>query len=408
VDGLAADTVRDVALRTDKALLFATLGGGLSLYRPDRLPPQTYVGSLPTGGRGGARGAPSSVVQGEDLVLHFGGQDVLKDTRTEDLLYSYRVDGGAWSAFAANTKAWLADLSPGQHLFEVRAMDRDLNTDPTPARHAFRVLRPWWAEPWLLALVGLLLGLAVYAVIRILRAMARERAAVQREQATVNERRQFVRLASHELRKPLTRLAHRSEILAMPSTLDNRDKTAEYAEALVSDAGHLSKLVETLLEQARVQEAGLQLELERGELNELTRRLVGELVGAEPGPRLQLTEEAIELRYDPFYLPLAIHNLLDNACKYGGGPSAVEVLTEAGEDRATLTVRDRGPGIAPEDRQRIFEPFIRGKTRPEHGGFGLGLSFARDIARSHGGDLELRDPADGEGGAAFCLWLPLV
>jgi signal transduction histidine kinase len=395
-----------VVVKPDGTLLFATLGGGLSSYRPDRHPPQTYVGSHASGG---ARGAPSSVVQGEDLVLPFSGQDVLKDTRTGDLLFSYRVDGGAWSAFSPSTRAWMAGLEPGTHLFEVRAMDRDLNVDPTPARHRFRVLRPWWAQPWLIGLVGLSLALLIYALVRITRAIARERGAVLQEQATVNERRQFVRLASHELRKPLARMAHRSEVLALPATLEQRDKIAEYAEAIVSDSNHLSRLVETLLEQARIQEGGLQLALQDGDLGELVKKLVGELVESSDGrvgPASRTASEPLIVRYDPFYLPLALRNLLDNACKYGGGVDAVEVECTVENGRAAVKISDRGPGIAEQDRQRIFEPFFRGRNRPEHGGFGLGLSFARDIARAHGGDLELVADHEGEG-ATFRLWLPL-
>jgi signal transduction histidine kinase/streptogramin lyase len=403
-DGLAGDTVRDVAIGADGAQLFATLGGGLSVHEPERDPPQTFIGSLTP--ETGAPGAPSAVLQGEDLVLHFGGQDVLKETDTKDLLFSYRLDAGAWSPFSHSVQALFTRLSPGPHVFEVRAMDRDLNVDLTPAVHNFRVLRPWWAEPWLLALVGLLLALVIYAVIRILRAMARERAAVQREQATVNERRKFVRLASHELRKPLARLAHRAEVLTLPSILEDSPKIAEYAEAIVADSGHLSKLVETLLEQARIQEGGLQLELEEGDLVEVVQRTIGASASEEAAPRLEHDARSIQVRHDPFYLPLAIHNLLDNAAKYGGASEATLVRVSAEDERAILVVSDAGPGIPPEECERIFEPFFRGRTMPEHGGFGLGLSFARDIARAHGGDLTVRESESG--GAAFCLWLPLI
>jgi signal transduction histidine kinase len=108
------------------------------------------------------------------------------------------------------------------------------------------------------------------------------------------------------------------------------------------------------------------------------------------------------VRYDPFYLPLAIRNLVDNAIKYGGQGVTVETVRRDGQ--AVLVVRDQGPGIPEEDRQRVFEPFFRGKTRPEHGGFGLGLSFAREITKAHAGALTL-EPT--EAGAAFSLSLPL-
>lgn len=398
-EGLANDTVRDVALDRRGRLLLATLGGGLSRYTPDSRAPQTHVGADAAG-----RGAPSSVIRGEDLVLSFGGQDVLKDTPTRDLLFSYRVDGKPWSAFSSSTRAWLVGLEAGEHRFEVRAMDRDLNIDPSPARHEFRVVRPWYAEPWVLGILGAAVLLIGYAVVRIARAVAQERQAVRREQATLDQRRQFVRLASHELRKPLTRMAHRAEVLSLPETLTDAERLAEYAAAIVDDSKHLSGLVETLLEQARVQQ-GLQLDPRPADVVALVRRLAAE-AEAEDHPQLELPDEPLTVPCDPFYLPLALRNLLDNASKYGGGLAQVTLSVQRRGERVAVLVADRGPGIAPEDRERVFQPFFRGKTRPEHGGFGLGLSFARDIARAHGGELEL-EPAGEEPGARFCLSLPL-
>jgi signal transduction histidine kinase/ligand-binding sensor domain-containing protein len=401
-DGLASDTVNDVILDRDGSLLFATGGGGISRYQQDHRPPRTYIGPGT-----GASGVPTSILQGEDVVINFGGQDVLKDTETRDLVFSYRVDGGSWSTFTPSTRAWLSGLRAGAHLFEVRAMDQDLNVDPTPARHEFRVVRRWWTEPWLLTLVACTLLLGIYAVVRLVRAAARERAAILKEQATLGERRQFVRLASHELRKPLARLAHRAEVLL---SLQDPEKSRSYAEAIVEDSRSLAKMVETLLDQARIQE-GLQLDRISGDLREVVRRVVAEL---ERDPSLSEDERArvryaapadpVRVRHDAVYLPLALHNLLDNAIKYA--PDAlVEVSVSVDRDRAEVVVRDEGPGIPEEDRGRIFEAFYRGKNlSAEHSGFGLGLSFARDIARAHGGELALRPS---ERGSTFCLSLPI-
>jgi hypothetical protein len=250
-DGLGADTVSDVELAPDGSLLFATLGGGLSSYRPDRDPPVTHLGSSP---EAGSAAVPERVVQGQTLVIQFGGVDVLKDTETSDLLFSWRIDGGPWTAFSGNTQVVLRDLAAGQHRFEVRAMDQDMNVDPSPAAHHFQVLRPWWAEPWLVTLLALAVGLALAAGVRTVQAVTRERAAVQRERAAIEQeqaalaqRREFVRLASHELRKPLARMAHRAEMLADPRALGCEGKRAEYLSALAEDSRRLAGLVEALV-----------------------------------------------------------------------------------------------------------------------------------------------------------------
>lgn len=404
--GLPADTVRDVLLHPDGTLLFATVGGGIGRYRPDRQPPETFVGARPQSP------VPTSMVDGQDLVLPFGGQDVLKDTPTAALLFSHRVDGGPWSDFQGQTRAQLRGLRPGAHLFEVRAMDRDFNIDPAPAVHRFTVVRPWWREPWLLGLLAATLLALLYAGLRIVRAVRRERAAIAEEQRLIEQRRRFVRLASHELRKPLTRMAHRAEMLAMPEMQAQGDLVTRYAEALMSDASHLAGLVQSLLDQAKVQE-GLELALVPHELGPLLTRWTAEQ-GTHPGegPTLDLPPRPLWARIDPLYLQLAIRNLLDNAQKYGGSTEGIGMTLEKRRDRVVIAVRDHGPGVPAEEQDAIFQPFHRGRTSPEHGGFGLGLAFARDIARAHGGDLVLKSPspADGDGstaGALFELGLPL-
>ncbi|MCC6748301.1 MAG: hypothetical protein IT371_11625 [Deltaproteobacteria bacterium] len=402
-DGLGSDTVHELLTEGDGTLFFATFGGGLSRYRPDHLPPETSLGRGPSG----VLGPSSVVVEGELASLALGGQDALKDTPTADLLYSYRVDGGPWSPFDSAARVVLEGLRPGVHRVEARAMDRDLNVDPTPARHEVRVVRRWWREPWLLGLVAASLGLLGYAAARAARARGRERAAIREREAVLEQRRHFVRLASHELRKPLARLGHRAEMLTLEETRADPARLAEYAGAVLADARHLARLVESLLHQSRLA-TGIPLALQPGDLSGAVREILSRLAvdGAEGPPRFCPAEAPLPVRYDPLYLELALRNLLDNAAKYAGPLTEVVVATRPEGKLGVLEVRDAGAGVPREDRERIFLPFERGRTRPEHGGFGLGLGFAREIARAHGGELELA-PSEGKG-ATFLLSLPLV
>jgi signal transduction histidine kinase/ligand-binding sensor domain-containing protein len=439
--GLAADMVRDVIELRDGRLLFATLGGGISHYRPDRKAPQTHVGSP-------GSPPPTEVVHGEVLVLPFGGQDVLKDTPTAQLQFSWRADGGRWSTFSRQTRARLEGLAPGDHRFEVRAMDRDLNIDATAAVHRFTVVRPWYREPWLWALSLLALLALAYAGLRVVLAIRRERRAIDEEQRSIDQRKRFVRLASHELRKPLTRMAHRAEMLAMPEMREQKELVERYADALVGESKHLARLVESLLDQAKL-EQGLELDRQQHDLRAMVAKLGRELgegdgssagggdggrgdgagggdgggagagAGGRDGPRVELPEGSVWVRVDPLYLQLALRNLIDNAQKYGGPQAGLELtlsvadapgkaLARGGSKQVSVTVRDHGPGVPEDERERIFEPFARGKTSPEHGGFGLGLPFARDIARAHGGDLVLKSLPEGQPGACFVLTLPAL
>jgi len=99
-------------------------------------------------------------------------------------------------------------------------------------------------------------------------------------------------------------------------------------------------------------------------------------------------------------------NLVDNAVKYSPTGAAVDVHASAVNGRVVVDVRDRGPGVAVEDRSLIFEKFGRAKTGKMLPGTGLGLFIARSIAEAHGGSLEVRGAPDG--GAIFTLALPLA
>jgi two-component system sensor histidine kinase GlrK len=105
-----------------------------------------------------------------------------------------------------------------------------------------------------------------------------------------------------------------------------------------------------------------------------------------------------------------VDNLVSNAIKYASRAGAIEVRVgqEAGEAR--LEVCDNGPGVAPDEREQIFESFYQGKAPPggRVKGSGLGLANAREYALAHGGRIEIRDRADGLRGACFRLTLPLA
>jgi signal transduction histidine kinase len=108
--------------------------------------------------------------------------------------------------------------------------------------------------------------------------------------------------------------------------------------------------------------------------------------------------------WDPLQLRIAVTNLIGNALKHAGG-RPVEIAVGRDESKAWVRVRDHGEGIAAEDQQRIFEPFVRVDSRNEVGGFGLGLWLVKNIARAHAGDVELTSTPGH--GACFTMTLPI-
>jgi signal transduction histidine kinase/ligand-binding sensor domain-containing protein len=403
--GLSSDGVKGVSVGKTGYLRFDLGAERADGYLPDRHAPETYIGTSAARGLGDQAPLPIRAIEGEPILFHFGGQDRLKDTPTEELRFAYRVDGGKWSPHLRRTLVVIRDLSVGEHVFEVRALDRDLNLDPTPATLQIEILRPWWSQPWVwlsFTLAFLAIGMAMR---RTFKAISRERRAIAKEKSLLDQRRQFVRLASHELRKPLARMGHRAEMLSLPGALATPEKVAEYAEAIGADSRRLAKLVESLLTQAKVSE-GLALERHRCDLFAIANEVIartGEDVGARWQPP-KCEASPVMVQADELYLSMAIRNLLDNGHKYGGGLDNVQVhVSSEGED-AVLTVTDNGGGVDEKDIARIFDPFQRGRTSPNIAGFGLGLSFARDIARAHGGNLNYRSA---DHGATFVLRIPL-
>jgi signal transduction histidine kinase len=114
----------------------------------------------------------------------------------------------------------------------------------------------------------------------------------------------------------------------------------------------------------------------------------------------------MEMLADRAAVSLALHNLLDNAVKYSGGRGPVRVEWARKANRIALSVRDDGPGIAPDERRRIFQRFVRGAAASAANvrGTGLGLAVVQLIAEAHGGDVVV-DSAPGAG-ATFTLLLP--
>jgi signal transduction histidine kinase len=102
-----------------------------------------------------------------------------------------------------------------------------------------------------------------------------------------------------------------------------------------------------------------------------------------------------------------VYNLLDNACKYGGQPPLIEVAVSGQVNETVLTISDNGPGIPDYEREHVFERFYR-IQRPGEGhtvkGHGLGLTFVRQVAKAHGGTVEVDNTAGG--GARFTVKIP--
>ncbi|WP_340375136.1 HAMP domain-containing sensor histidine kinase [Streptomyces sp. SS7] len=221
--------------------------------------------------------------------------------------------------------------------------------------------------------------------------------------------RRFVADASHELRTPLMSVRGYADLFqyAAANAPEERDK---HLARLRAEAARMGVLLDDLLLLARLDAAEVEtpLRMESADLVELVGQAADAFRASHPGHPLTLVPgpDAVRLRMDPHRIRQVLDNLLTNAAVHtpSGTPVSIEVSVSAAT--ALVRVADRGPGIPPGDRDRVFDRFYRvDKARSrDRGGSGLGLAVARSLVRAHGGTLEL---AEGPEPTAFLLTLPL-
>lgn len=257
-------------------------------------------------------------------------------------------------------------------------------------------------------LVGsLLVGIFVMAILSGGSLLLRQ---ARRSEEEARQKTSFVANVSHEFKTPLTTIRLYSELLELGRVAEE-GRRGEYLRTIGRETQRLARLVNNALDFSRLEQGRKKYQREPLELGaEITRLLdTHQPRLAEAGLALQreLPAAPLAVMADRDALEQIVLNLLDNACKYAtAGAEVTVVLAPRVGGGADLRVLDRGPGVPPAHRERIFEKFHRVDdtlTAEKHGA-GLGLSIARQLARGLGGELRYESRAGG--GAAFVLELP--
>lgn len=230
-----------------------------------------------------------------------------------------------------------------------------------------------------------------------------------RLESSFEQLRRFTADASHELRTPLAVIRSIGE-----STVARRRTPEEYRDAIGSmleETDRMGRLVETLLRLSHADAGSIRLARERLDVSGLVREVTASLsvLGEERNQRVVVdAASAVFVSGDRLVLREAVTNVLDNALKHSPAGSAIDVRVISEHDEAVVAIGDAGPGVRPEDRQRIFDRFFRldqARSR-EAGGAGLGLAIAKWAAEMHGGGITIDDRPTG--GAEFRIRLPLA
>ncbi len=211
-------------------------------------------------------------------------------------------------------------------------------------------------------------------------------------------RKDFVANVSHELKTPITSIKGFAETL-LDGAIDDKETAINFVNIINNESGRLFTIIEDLLDLSR-------LEQENENISSVEMNLVPFLQGICKKYDIKLVTESEEFVacINPSLFVQAVNNLIENALKYGGKKSEIECVL--GNDK-TIAIQDRGPGIPPETRDRIFERFYRidkGRSRAT-GGTGLGLSIVRHIVNLHGFSIKETGRLDGKSGCRFVIYL---
>lgn len=248
--------------------------------------------------------------------------------------------------------------------------------------------------------LALMLGSVFFAGFLAIRVLRRE-LAVARLQS------EFVSAVSHEFRSPLSAITHLAELLDADRVV-GEDRRREYYRLIVGEAGRLGRLVENLLDFARIEEGRARFEMapldiapwleQVAEEFRRSQAAAGRTIDVSCATGLPLADG------DAKALQTVVTNLLDNAVKYSPGSDTVRVEATPADDGIDIRVHDNGPGIPEDERARIFERFFRGRSAGTAPGTGLGLALVQRIVAAHGGRVSVACGA--EGGTTFTVHLP--
>jgi signal transduction histidine kinase len=225
-------------------------------------------------------------------------------------------------------------------------------------------------------------------------------------------RDEFLAIASHELKTPITSLKLQAHILNRSLKKygpghEYNDQVAKFADVSLRQIERMTRLVEEMLSMTRMMSKGLSIQRAKMSMRELVEDVLGRFSEQirECGSKVALLDgDKVEGNWDKSRMEQVVENLLSNALKYGSG-KPIEIRIQKEAEDAILVISDHGIGIAPEDQKRIFSRFERAVSYTNISGLGLGLYIVSEIVHAHGGEVAVHSQF-GQG-STFVVRLPL-
>lgn len=428
-DGLSSSNVTNIS-EDAAGRIFASTDRGISIFQPDadRDAPRTFVNSLANG--------EQSIREGIAARLSFGGKDKWNLTAVHRLLYSFRLDEREWSPFQDATEVTFTDLSIGKHYFQVRAMDRNANIDPQPARLEFSVVVPWYRETRLVWILAGALAVAIFFAGLAFNRHRKLRLSYAEVEKKIAERTSELEVANrellhsqkmnalgtlaagiaHDFNNILSIIKGSSQIIE--ENLDNPDKVRTRLDRIRTVVQQGAGIVEAMLgfsrnsgETAEAYDINI---IVNDTLKLLGDRFLREVeINFAPGKDLPKTSVARD------FVQQVLLNFIFNASEAMTDRKHINITTRhtkslppdlvlspsAGNDYLVIAVKDSGSGISPENLPRIFEPFFTTKAMSTRRGTGLGLSMVYELARKMDAGIGV-ETVIGKG-STFTIFLPV-
>lgn len=371
------------------------------------------------------------------LEFHFSATDF---TSAGHLYFQTLLEGEDtdWSTFSTENSKQYFGLSPGKYTFRVRGINHE-NILSEEASFSFSILRPWYTSWWAYLLYGssflaLLLSAARFRNSQLLREKERLEEIIEDHTRKLKERNQELleksellatqkeKLAeldqlktnlfaniSHEFRTPLTLIKAPVDLLELEP---EKVITIDEAEMIRRNADRLLRLVNQLLDLAKLDARSLQLELTEGDIFRFFRVEASSFssLAAQKNIDFQLKIPSRQLwtSFDREKIETILYNLLNNAFKFTPSHGIINLTVEHSQENLHLEVSDNGPGIAPEHQELVFDRFyqIKEGNKPGPGGTGIGLSLCRELVLLMQGQIRVRSyPARG---TSFYIDIPMV
>lgn len=433
----------------DGRLVFPT-PRGIVVIDPERLPqndvpPPLHVEELIAGGRT-YRGPRALLPAGAaNWEIRFTALSLMAPQRVRFL---YRLSGfdAEWVDPGTRRAAFYTQVPPGEYVFEVKASNNDGVWSPVPAR--LRVTLPPRLHETRLFYVAVALSLVLLGALGnalrwrglVARRHELERLVSERTQALSDQQRraeealgeaerqreraerqreiaqhagavksEMLQIAAHDLKNPLQLVLGHAEMAQL--ALEHGKPVGEFVGHVHMAAERMLAILKRLLDASAMDAGKLTLKQQELDLGEVARRVVetSRAAAARKGQDLGLVIEGeLNVTGDEEQLFEVVANLVGNAIKYSPFFSKIAVAARRQEGRALVLVKDSGPGLSDDDKQRLFGRFQRLSAKPTGGeaSTGLGLSIARQAAELMGGELQAA--SDGPGtGSCFTLSMPL-